>query len=254
MSTLSNNTHYTNFDNLYWILQGGLKGSDYRIRSPKVKSPFDKELCTVRNSHKLTTKEKEGLSRGAAGGVRINLFTDRILAAHRGTRKDAIAELPHRPKEDAEEYKEAFNNFFGFDPPNLTNRTPFDNDSKEKDMEYIRKWLEEHKSEYPIRDVLLDKAVADIYWYNRSLYHYKENLIHREREERFILKKSIPTKPQFMNIIIEIPPEKINEYDKDNIENWIGKKEYLKVLEKHEDVFIQNDNYRKFKNYLRGNK
>ena len=246
------NVHYTDFQGLYYILQGGLKGQKggYVVHSPKT-GEDDMELSTVRNTHKLSSKEKASLSSGAVGGVKIDLFTDRILAGHRGSRKDKIAELPEQRKRFMEDTKKDFKKEYGFEIPDLFNTYGgFNDDSHDEDLKLIRKWIktvdEANKLDYGDRE----RAVVAIYFFNRDLFHYKNELTNREREERFILKKSIPAKPEFMHITLEVFPHNMSPFDKDFIED-VGKANYLKVLEKHTELFEKNDEYKDWINYLR---
>lgn len=246
------NIHYTDFEGLYGILQDGLRGGmgGYYIKSPKTKKG-DMELCTVRNSHKLTKDEMGELSAGATGGVRINLFTDRILAGHRGTKKDTIAELPaNRMNELKKEQKDFFKRY-GFKLPKLyKGGNDFSGDDivvRRKSRAIVLDWLKEHYPEEIRNEVL----IGAIYWHNSNWYHYYKELREREREERFILKKSIPVDPKFMEIVIEELPHSWG--DKEFCKDKMHIQNYLDLLEKHDDVFVHNKAFRDFKNYLRDN-
>ena len=238
------NVHLTDFEGLYYILQEGLKGQKggYHIHSPKT-SETDMELATTRNTHKLTNKEKASLSKGAEGGIRINLFTDRILAGHRGTRKDKIAELPQQRKRYMDVDREGFKENYGFDMPDFT-EGPDHKLPKNFSEDFVEKWLSDNKKPF-----FNNVVTRMIYHHNYDIQEYYKELRNREREERFILKKSIPAKPQFMSIVIEKKPEDIDDYDKDFIDEVAPN--YLKLLEKHSDVIVDNRNLRLFKNYLR---
>ena len=245
------NIHYTDFEGLYYILQNGLKGQKggYTIKTPKTKED-DMELATVRNSHKLNAAERAQLSSGAAGRVKINLFTDRILAAHRGTRKASIAELPLQRQVYIKDDEEKFKSKFGFDIPKI-----FDNN-----QEYFKNGTSaRHIDERRIQDYLMDKhpdkwkkygkeMISDIYYYNRELNHLYNELKNREREERFILKKNIPVNPDYMEIVLEGPPLLMTN-DDDFCQEVAPN--YLKLLERHKDVIVDNKALRLFKNYLR---
>ena len=240
----ADNIHRTDFEGLYYILQSGLKGQKggYRIHSPKT-GKDDMELATTRNTHKLSDEEKKSLSMGAAGGVKINLFTDRIMAAHRGTRKDKIAELPQQRKEYIDGDKADFKERFGFDMPDFT-EGPDHTLPKNFDEDYVQRWLLDNK-----KPVMNNTVTWLITHHNRDIQEYYKELRNREREERFILKKSIPVKPTFMSIVIEKDPNDMDDYDKDFVDEVY--RNYLTLLQRNESVFVQNDNYRKFKNYLR---
>ena len=240
------NIHYTDYESLYYILQSGLKGQSggYSIKSPKTKN-FDMELATVRNSHKLSGKERAQLSSGAAGKVKINLFTDRILAAHRGTRKDKIAELPEQRKRYMENDRKDFKEKYGYDIPDLTTG-PFHKYTSDRwgyKTEMIRDWLK--KNNHPE----LAGVISAIHHHNYDIQEYYKELRNREREERFILKKNIPVDPKFMEIVLEGPPELMTN-DDDFCQEVAPN--YLKLLEKHNDVFVDNKALRLFKKYLRG--
>lgn len=239
------NIHYTNFESLYYILQSGLKGQEggYPIKSPKTKSLFDMELATVRNSHKLSKNEQKELSLGATGGIRINLFTDRILAAHRGTRKDTIAELPAQRKKFIKGDKQDFKERYGFDIPDFT-EGPNHTLPKNFNEDYIQKWLIANK-----KPAMNNTATWLILHHNRDIKEYYKELRNREREERFILKRNIPINPDFMQIIIEKDPSDMSEDDSDFVDEVY--KNYLALITKYAGVFEHNDNYRKFKNLLR---
>lgn len=248
------NIHYTDFEGLYYILQYGLKGQagGYTIKSPKTKSLFDMELATVRNSHKLSKDEQKELSLGAIGGVRINLFTDRILAAHRGTRKDPIAELPAYSMRYLKDMEKTFKQHRKFDLPKLFDKVKenflWKNGRKKgEDMEIARAWVKKNHPE--LSDKEADEVITSITLYNRGYLSYYNELRNREREERFILKKNIPVKPDFMEIAIDHLPsrEEDEEFCKETAKN------YLKLLDKHYEVFVDNKNFRLFKNYLRDN-
>ena len=237
------NIHYTDFEGLYYILQSGLKGQlgGYNIHSPKTKKN-DMELSTVRGSHKLSDKEKRALSSGAEGGVRIDLFTNRILAAHRGTRKDKIAELPLQRKELLKKDAEDFKKRFGYEIPDLTKGIDHIYRSGDN-MSTVKGWLKEngHGESWP--------AIREIHFYNQSIQHYYDELKKREREERFILKKNIPVDPKFMSIVIEKHPDDIDAFDDEFCDEVA--ENYLKLLKAHENVIVQNGNLRLFKGYLR---
>ena len=248
------NIHYTNLYGLYNILQGGLKGQKggYRIKAPKTRN-IDMELSTVRNTHKLTDTEKGSLSEGAMGGIKIELFTDRILAAHRGTRKSPIAELPIDRQEEIKGEEDRFKSRYGFMPPKLfkfneknfsLTAKPF-TDDRENDEELIKGWLKRNNIN-PSFD-MVDK----IYWYNRNLFHYYEELVKREREERFILTKNIPANPDFMRITIE---RSVIDFDEDGslefIEDDNCHDRFLKLIDSHEKLFVKNDEYYDFRQYL----
>lgn len=237
------NTHYTDYEGLYYILQEGLKGQlgGYTIKANKTKKD-DMELATTRNTHKLTFKEKMGLSSGATGGVRINLFTDRILAGHRGTRKEAIAELPRQSEIYMKQSQDEFKKKYDFEIPDFTTG-PNHNLPKKFSEDFVSDWLFKNNKKY-----VNNHVVHDIMYYNRTVYeHYKE-LREREREERFILKKGIPVKPEFMEIVLEHLPEEMSS-DEDFCEEMAAN--YLKIIDRRKDVFVQNKNFRDFKNYLR---
>lgn len=247
------NIHYTNLESLYYILQYGLKGQlgGYVNKSFKTKSPFDMELATVRNSHKLSQAEKRSLSSNVdRGGVKINLYTDRILASHRGSRKAPIAELPIQRKKFQKSDEEYFKGKFGFDIPVLFERGKvyFTNDSDRlTDEDKIKDWL---KKNQPVKLAQYKGGIIDeIYHYNRSLFNLQRELENREREERFILKKNIPVDPNLMEIEIESEPEEYNEYDEDFMEEVAAN--YLKLIDKHYEVFLDNRNLRLLRNYLR---
>lgn len=240
------NIHRTDFEGLYYILQSGLKGQKggYHFHSPKT-GETDMELATTRNTHDLSDKEKESLSTGAAGGVRINLFTDRILAAHRGTRKDKIAELPQQRKYYIDNDRKDFKEKYGYDIPDLTTGPlhKYTNDKRTLKSEMIRDWLK--KNNHPE----VAGVIRDIHNHNYDIENYYKELRDREREERFILKKNIPINPDYLQIVIEKSPKDINPYDDEFIEEMAP--DYLKLIAKHEDVFVHNKNFRDFKNYLR---
>ena len=179
---------------------------------------------------------------GAAGGVKINLFTDRILAAHRGTRKDKIAELPQQRKEYIDGDKADFKKKYGYDIPDLTKGPDHIYDQGE-DFSTVKKWIQDNDHIYNW------DVIRDIHHHNVDIQEYYKELRNREREERFIIKKSIPVKPEFMSIVIEKDPNDMDGFDKDFVNEVY--RNYLTLLQRKEDVFVQNDNYRKFKNLLR---
>ena len=247
----ADNIHYTNLENLYYILQSGLKGQDYyHIKTDRTK-PDDFELATVRGSHNLSNTEKRSLSSNVdRGGVKINLYTDRILASLRGARKAPIAELPKQRETFLKRDKEYFKRKFGFDIPELFERGKvyFTNDSDRlTDEDKIKDWL---KKSQPAKLAQYKGGIVDeIYHYNRSLFNLQHELENREREERFLLKKSIPMDPNLIEIVLEIKPEEYSEYDREFIEEVA--KNYLHLLDKHYEVFVDNRNFRLLKNYLR---
>ena len=247
------NIHYTDFEGLYYILQSGLKGQKggYYVHSPKTKKD-DMELATVRNTHRLSSEERGELSLGALGGVKINLFTDRILAAHRGTRKDEIAELPEDSMRYLKLLEENFRKFYDFDMPKLFSKEKENflwklERRKGPDMKISEAWLKKHHPE--LSETLTHNAVISITEYNRAWLAYYHQLKNREREERFILKKNIPVNPDFISIEIEKEPKDISKNNKEFCEEVA--KNYLYLINKHNDVFVQNRNLRLFKNYLR---
>ena len=91
--------------------------------------------------------------------------------------------------------------------------------------------------------------MGEIYSYNRSLFNMQRELENREREERFILKRNIPVKPDLMRIEIESEPEKYNDYDKEFMNEVAAN--YLKLIDKHYEVFLDSRNFRLLRNYLR---
>lgn len=245
------NIHYTSFQSLYHILGSGLKGQDYHIKTSKTKEG-DMELATARNSHKLTDEEKESLSENANGGIRINLYTKRILAAHRNSRKAPIAELPQQRVEYIKGWENELKEKYGRHIPKLfdKNKPYFTNKSnRAADEKYIKSWLID-------RGFINDSSDDDdrnfdykeIYYYNRDLYHLSQELENREREERFILKKNIPVNKDFMEIVIEKSPDDFDMHEDEFIED--NTKEFLKRILEHDDVFLHNKKFREFKNYL----
>lgn len=247
------NIHYTDFEGLYYILQNGLKGQKggYTVKSPKTKED-DMELSTVRNSHKLTPEEKMELSAGAIGGIKINLFTDRLLAAHRGTRKDQIAELPEQSMRYLKSMEKSFRKYHGFEIPKLYEKEKFfwkQGRKLDADMDVAEAWTEKHHPELSP----LDKRDVNTYIvnYNRGWLAYLDELKNREREERLILKKNIPVDPKFMEIVIEKSPIDMGYSDKEFCRDPMHTQNYLHLLDKHEDVFVQNKAFRDLKNYLR---
>ena len=200
------NIHYTNLCGLYHILQNGLEGKKggYKIRSYKTKDN-DMELATVRNTRKLDPSERFSLSENASGGIRIELFTDRILAAHRGTTKVKIAEIPLYLQRELENDEESFKEDYGFEMPKLfdPNKSYFKTyhifDLKHEDYLLIQKWLKENAPRYKKDESVIER----IYIYNRGLSRCYKNIVNREREERFILKQSIPVDPKFMRITFD---------------------------------------------------
>lgn len=250
------NIHYTSLKSLYYILQSGIKGQlgGYKTRVNKTKKN-DMELSTVRNSHKITVDEMMGLSDGAgSGGVEIQLFTDRILAAHRGTRKVPIAELPISQQKFLDRKKKEFKQRYGVEPPQLFKKEnalkKFDDIIKEDGLNpALNDWVE--KNIITANPRMKINARDDAFWYNKYSKDYYEVLLKREREERFILKTNIPVNPDFMKIIITADLGRL-DYDEEEFLEEVAP-DYLKLLKKHEDVFIQNKAHREFENFLRKN-
>ena len=239
------NIHYTDFEHLYYILQTGLKGQDYVDTSDKIKKG-DRELATVRGSHELTDTEIAKLSSNTEkAGVRINLFTNRILASHRGTRKATVAELPAAEKRYIHNDKERFKKNFGYDVPDLTTGPNhyYDKELTQKRINQIKDWMKENN--HPISL----PAVKDIHYINFQTQKYYRFLREREREERFLLKKNIPMDPNLLEILIIKEPDEYDTYDDEFMEKTA--KNYLELVEKNDGVFVHNKNFRLFKNYLR---
>ena len=241
MSDKADNIHYTDFRGLYYILkEGGIKGrpSGYFTKTSKTKDD-DMEFSTVRNTHKLSEEEKASLSQSASGGIRINLFTDRILSSHRGTRKATIAEFPPNRETAIKNNIKMFIEEFGFEPPTLYKKDEFKSQfpyERNQGNEIVKKWLKETHPEYLNNGIVIDF----IYNHNHNVYHLKEEIIHREREERLILKKPIPIKPEYIEIIIEHLPTEFTE-DCDFYEEH--KKKLLNLIKENEKVFIKNKIY-----------
>ena len=247
------NIHYTDFEGLFHILKdGGIKGQKGGYTT-KTKED-DMELATVRNSHKLSYKEQVGLSAGAIGGVKIELFTDRILAAHRGTRKAQIAELPAQTMVYLKDAEKNFRKYYDFDIPKFINKTG-DNFFWEKqrqkadDMRIAEIWLKKNHPELSPSD--MNNAITEITLYNRRYAIYYDELKNREREERLILKKPVPVDQKFMRIVIEKDPKDMGYSDKEFCQENAAS--YLAKLKKYEgsDVIVQNRNLRLLKEYLR---
>ena len=247
---VSGNIHYTSLESLYYILQSGLKGQlgGYKIRTPKTKKD-DMELSTVRNSHKITQDEKNSLSDGAGSDeVKIELFTDRILAAHRGTRKAPLAELPISHKKYLERKKEEFKQHYGIEPPQLfKTEDALKKPNVAASMYDAREWVDENIKTADLR--LKERAIDDVYWYNKYLKEYYNFLSKREREERFILKSNIPVNPDFMKIIITADKEWFAAWEEEFLSEVA--ENYLKLIDKHYEVFVDNKKFREFRNYLR---
>lgn len=244
------NIHYTNLEGLYYILQTGLKGQlgGYKTRSQKTK-PYDMELSTVRNSHKITQNEKIGLSDAAGSDeVKIELFTDRIRAAHRGTRKVPLAELPISQKEYLERKEKEFKQNYGMDPPRLfKTEDALKKPNVAASMLDAREWADKNIKTANLR--LKERAIDDVYWYNKYLKEYYSFLLKREREERFILKNNIPVNPDFMRITITADKELLFKWEEEFLSEVA--KNYLRLIDKHYEVFVDNKKFREFRNYLR---
>ena len=244
------NIHYTSLESLYYILQSGLKGQEggYKTHTLKTKKD-DMELSTVRNSHKITQDEKYGLSTGAgSNGAEIELYTDRILAAHRGTRKTPFAELPISQKKFLDRKAKEFKQRYGIEAPQIfKTEDALGKTETVLDMFTIRDWVNNHiKSANPR---LKDIAIDDVYWYNKYLKEYYEYLMKREREERFLLKKGIPADPNLMRIVITADVGDLEPGEEEFLDEVAVN--YLKLLKKHEDVIVQNDKLRELKRFLR---
>lgn len=250
------NIHYTSLCGLYHILQNGLEGKKggYDIKSDKTKDS-DMELATVRNTRKLDPSERFSLSENASGGVKIELFTDRILAAHRGTTKVKIAETPLYLQRELEKDEESFKEDYGFEMPKLfdPNKSNFKKwylfDLKQKDYLLIQNWLKENAPRYKKDESVIDR----IYNYNRGLSRHYKSLVEREREERFILKQNIPVDPKFMRITFDkfvtdfYADGDLEELD----ESGIDKERFLKLIDSHEKAFTKSDSYYDFRKYLK---
>lgn len=244
------NIHYTSLESLYYILQSGLKGQEggYKTHTLKTKKD-DMELSTVRNSHKITQDEKYELSTGAgSNGAEIELYTDRILAAHRGTRKTPFAELPISQKKFLDRKTKEFKQRYGVEVPQIfKTEDALGKTETVLDMFKIRGWVNNHiKSANPR---LKDMAIDDVYWYNKYLKEYYEYLMKREREERFLLKKGIPANPDFMRIVITADVGDLEPGEEEFLDEVAVN--YLKLLKKHEDVIVQNNKLRELKRFLR---
>lgn len=212
------------------------------------------ELATVRNSHKLTPEEAHALSIGTDGGVKINLFTKRILAGHRDTRKDNTSELVQDNIAYEKKYRNKLKNKFGVEPPIFyeelfkhLNKFHFNNtaDQRRKGDAFTKDWL--IKNGY--KNLANNPEIVDlIYEINSDIYYRKYYQTNREREERFILKRAIPADPRFMNIVLEHMP--IGD-DIKFCEDKKNAREFLQLIEKHIGVFTPNRTFRNFRNYLR---
>lgn len=237
------NIHNTCFENLFGILKSGeLQGQQYTIWSEKA-SEEDHELCTTRNTHKLSDNEKRGLSCNATGGIKIELFSDRILAAHRGTKLSPIAELPIQEKVNIKRAKKEFEETWGFEPPNLVDKNhKYD---KEVGKAYAFDYAKRHHLRVPQKTSLN----YDINYYNNSIAFYYEELKNREREERFVLKSPIPVSPKYMRIVLETDVDGIKDWDFQFIHKHAGT--FLDLMEKHSSVFKKDKNYDEFVGYLK---
>ena len=237
------NIHNTNFEGLYGILKSGkLKGNSYTVKTSVTKD-YNQELCTTRNTHKLSDTEKRGLSLTADGGVRIELFSDRIRTAHRGTKLRPIAELPIQEKVNIKRDKKEFEDTWGFEPPNLVDKNhKYD---KEVGKAYTFDYAKRHHLSVP-QKVSLN---YDINHYNNSIAFYYKELENREREERFILESPIPVNPKYMRIVLETDVDGIKNWDFQFIHKHAGT--FLDLMEKHSSVFKKDKNYNEFVDYLK---
>lgn len=244
------NIHYTDYEALYFILSHGLEGRQggYDVHAEVTKGD-DQELCTTRNSHKLSDFEKNSLSDNASGGVKIELYTDRILAGHRGTKLRQIAEYPIYSKKKLNDFSQRFKTRWGFYPPNLLHgpKHKFFNNINEA-YRLIKTWVKNnHPEKYKNEKVLL-RLSTDIDQYNTLLNRHYKNLENREREERFILKSAIPAIPEFMKIVIEELP---SGYQEHKFLNTKYAEDFLPLVERHKDVFQQDKNFESFLTYLK---
>lgn len=237
------NIHNTNFEALFNILKDGkLKGNSYTVKT-KITKDEDKELCTTRNTHKLSNKEKHALSLTADGGVRIELFSDRIRTSHRGTKLRPIAELPIQEKVNIKRAKEDFEKKWGFAPPNFL-------DKKHKyDKEVGKAYTFDYSKRHHLSTLEKVDFNRDLDFYNKSISYYYEELQNREREERFVLKSPIPTSPKFMKITLETNVDGIQNWDFQFVQKHAV--EFQELMKKNSSLFKHDKNYDEFMDFLR---
>ena len=134
---------------------------------------------------------------------------------------------------------------FKFNEKNFSLNAKTFTDNRDNDEKLIKDWLKRNNITPNFN------LVDEIYWYNRDLFHYYEELVKREREERFILKKNIPANPDFMRITIE---KSVIDFDEDNALDFIEDdgcyNRFLKLIDSHEKLFVKNDEYYDFRQYL----
>lgn len=229
------NVHYTSLEYLFNILRVGLRGNYYDIKANKNEKA---ELCTVR-AHK-SDKGVEALSLNV-GGIKIHLYTDRILAAHRGTKLKQIAEYPIYYNKYIKEYERTYKDLTG---KNLEDEDIIKS-GKKINSSIAYDYLKEKypNLSYEKRE---DLSIVLQDW-GRYKKKQKDAILKRETEERFILSDNIPVKPEFMKI--EIIKLHANEYNS-LCRNEEGRKADLELLQKYNDVFVDNENYRKLKELI----
>ena len=163
-----------------------------------------------------------------------------------------LKKIYYKRKKFQKRDREYFKKRYEFDIPELfdKNKVYFTNDSNRfADEEIIKDWLRKNQPAKLMQPKDRIGIINEIYHYNRSLFNLQKEYENREREKRFILKKNIPLNPDFMEIVIESKPDEYNVYDDEFMEEVA--KNYLELVNKHQDVFLDNKNFRLFKNYLR---
>jgi hypothetical protein len=266
--------HGTNFYYFYQILKSGyLKGSEFYTTTDGEKKA---ELATSRKAgiihiekteNNIERRRKMRDLSSNIGAIRFHLFKDRIVGNKeiRGVKVKPIAEIPKTAlygiKKQLEDYyhitdKKTVNNFInaGIEAIQTTNTV----------SQFIKK-LEEKTG------IKKDNSGYAFYNFFKNLKKYT---LEKEFEERIVFKKKstgeIPLKPELMRIelldeIVEDVDDYLNDYVKENIEEHLSSSEITKMkkwlrgdmariildlIENKKDLFIKNNNYKKFIEHL----
>ena len=231
--------HYTTLKNLYNILKDKKINANKYLGTPE----SSKQISTVRKSMD-NINNRENLSRGANGGVKIIIDASKITDKIRGTKIKTIAELPVMYENGLREFvglkkSKELRNFID-DIVRLLRRHKIDEENyyeKSKDSKVIKDYkktvLKNMKDSDEIKK--LNKRILGVL---SHLTTYKNLLNNREGEERITLKgDSLPLNPDYIKI----------ELTKDDLFgfNYLQKIELAKRIRENKEFFKHNDVFKK---------
>lgn len=278
--------HHTNIVALYLILKSGYLETnlyddsisarkDNELEIAVLRRSFDKALSAIkRRSEEEFNRKMSDLS-ARINGVKIYLYSNRILTSVRGIKKNPISEFNIRHKREFEEGMGRFYRKYNTDDKytkkdfsrfmeNLI-KDKIKNSKSMKQKEAIKKasnddyFFPEMLSFLKNFELLKEAEKTSIIKYDLMrciIACYYSNLpgtIGREGEERFRLKDSsngIPVNRNYMRIRIykEFSDEDLNYFLKNDDE----RKDFAQMLDKYKSIFLVDKNFNILYNKLKG--